>query len=120
MKKGTGRGSWGRVSILYGGAKGFPYGSAVKNLPAIQETQENGFHHWVWKIPWSRVWQPTPAFLPGKSRGQRSLVGYHPWGHKESDTTKQLSILRGAKEDISNSGMSGKYLKQAMMPKLPV
>ena len=30
----------------------------------------------------------TPVFLPGKSRGQMSLVGYSPWGHKESDTTE--------------------------------
>ena len=30
----------------------------------------------------------TPVFLPGKSNGQRSLVGYSPWGHKESDTTE--------------------------------
>ena len=33
-------------------------------------------------------WQPTPVFLPGKSHGQRSLVGYSPWGHKESDMTE--------------------------------
>ena len=56
-----------------------------KNPPAKQETQEMGFNPWVGKIPWRRKWQPTPVFLPGKSHGQRSLVGYHPWGHKESD-----------------------------------
>ena len=33
---------------------------------------------WVWKIPWRRKWQPTPVFLPGKSHGQGSLVGYSP------------------------------------------
>ena len=39
---------------------------------------------------WRRTWQPTPVFLPGKSHGQRSLVGYSPWGlQKESDTTTQ-------------------------------
>ena len=37
---------------------------------------------------WRRNWQPTPVFLPGKSYGQRSLVGYSPWGLKESDTTE--------------------------------
>ena len=42
-------------------------------------------------IPWRRAWQPTPVFSPGKSHGQRSLVGYSPWGRKESDTTEQLS-----------------------------
>ena len=37
-----------------------------------------------------RQWQPTPVLLPGESHGQRSLVGYSPWGHKESDTTERL------------------------------
>ena len=36
--------------------------------------------------------QPTPAFLPGESHGQRKLVGYSPWGRKESDTTETLSM----------------------------
>ena len=38
-----------------------------------------------------RGWQPTPVFLPGESHGQRSLVGYSPWGLKESDMTEQLT-----------------------------
>ena len=38
-------------------------------------------------IPWRRKWQPTPVFFPGKSLGQRSLVGYSTRGHKELDTT---------------------------------
>ena len=45
------------------------------------------FDPWVRKIPWRRKWQPTPVFLPGESRGQRSLAGYSPWGGKELDTT---------------------------------
>ena len=36
-------------------------------------------------------WQPTPVLFPGESHGQRSLAGYSPWGHKELDTTEQLS-----------------------------
>ena len=43
---------------------------------------------WVSKIPSRRKWQPTPVFLLGESRGQRSLAGYSPWGRKESDMTK--------------------------------
>ena len=39
---------------------------------------------------WRRQWQPTPVLLPGKSRGQRSLVDYSPWGREESDMTKCL------------------------------
>ena len=42
---------------------------------------------------WRRKWQPTPAFLPGKSHGRRNLVGYSPWCRKESDTTEQLHFL---------------------------
>ena len=34
------------------------------------------------KIPWRRARHPTPVFLPGESHGQRSLMGYSPWGHK--------------------------------------
>ena len=41
-------------------------------------------------LHWRRKWQPTPVFLPGESNGQRSLVGYSPWGHKESDTAERL------------------------------
>ena len=37
-------------------------------------------------------WQPTLAFLRGKSHGQRSLVGYSPWGHEEPDTTERLQF----------------------------
>ena len=60
----------------------------VKNLPAMQDYRRYRFDPWVRKIPWRRAWQPTPVFLPGESHGQRSLVGYSPWGRKESDTTE--------------------------------
>ena len=70
----------------------FPGGLVVKNPPAnAGDTRLTGFDPWVGKIPWRRKWQPSPVFLPGKSHGQRSLVGYCPLGHKESDTTKGLS-----------------------------
>ena len=47
------------------------------------QCKRHRFEPWVRKIPWKRKWQPTPIFLPGKSHGQRGLVGYSPWGHKE-------------------------------------
>ena len=47
----------------------------VKNPPASAGDMRHRFHPWVGKIPWRRKWQPTPVFLPGKSHGQRSLVG---------------------------------------------
>ena len=54
----------------------------LKNLPAMQETQRRGFNPYVRKIPWRRKRQPTPVFLPGESHGQRSMVGYSPWGRR--------------------------------------
>ena len=62
-------------------------GSMVKE-PAYQCRRLSGD---AGLIPWRRTWQPTPVFLPGKSRGQRSLAGYSPWGCKESNMTEQLS-----------------------------
>ena len=56
----------------------------VKNLSAMQEMQVRSLN------PWRRKWQATPVFLPGKSHGQRSLMGYSPKGCKESDTTQPL------------------------------
>ena len=56
-----------------------------------------GFDSWVGKIPQRRKWQSTPALLPGKSHGRRSLIGYSPWGCNESDTTELLHFhLHGA------------------------
>ena len=49
-----------------------------------------GLDPWVGKMPLRRVWQPTPVFLPGESHRQRSLVGYSPQGHKESNRTEHL------------------------------
>ena len=43
---------------------------------------------WVGNIHWWREWLPIPVFLPGKSNGQSSLVGYGSWSHKELDTTE--------------------------------
>ena len=60
-------------------ADSFPGGSDGKHLLAMQRP---GFDPWVGKIPWRRKWQPTLVFLPGKSHGQRTLVGYSTWGCK--------------------------------------
>ena len=46
-----------------------------------ESSQRPRFNPWVRRIPWKR-WQPTPIFLPGKSYGQRSLIGYNPRGCK--------------------------------------
>ena len=46
------------------------------------QCRRQGFNPWVENIPWRRKWQPVPVFLPEKSHGQRSPLGYSPWGHK--------------------------------------
>ena len=58
----------------------------VKNL----QCGRPGFSPWVGKIPLRRAWQSTPVNLPGDPHGQRSLVGYSPWGRKGLDTTEWL------------------------------
>ena len=55
-------------------------------------------HDWATSLSftfmhWRRKWQPTPVFLPGKSHGWKSMVGYSPWGRKESDMTERLHFL---------------------------
>ena len=77
----------------------------IKNPPAGQKMQETEFDPWVEKIPCSRTLQPTPVFFLGKSLGQRSLVGYGPWGHKELDMTEvtKHTLFTILKETISHS-----------------
>ena len=63
-----------------------------------------GFNPWVKKIPWRRKLQPTPVFLPWKSHGQRSLVGYSPWDGTEAHRTYGLNksnvTIREGKTDL--------------------
>ena len=65
---------------------GFPDCSVV--VWQCKRHKRCGFDPWVRKMPWNRKWQLTSVFLPGKSHGQKSLAGYSPWGHKESDMTE--------------------------------
>ena len=57
---------------------GFPDDSVVKYLPT--DAGDIKFDPWAGKISWRKKWQLSPVFLPGKSHGQRSLVGYSPRG----------------------------------------
>ena len=70
------------------------------------------FNSWVRKIPWRKALQPTPVFLPGESNGQRSLVGYSPWGSKESDTIAQHT------PSIRSYGLGAQYHQRA--PYFPI
>ena len=87
---------WGRWSSPHlclclckgpgGGAREvrFPSGSAVKNLPAMQEMQVRSLDR---EDPLEKEMAAYPSILPGKSHGQGSLRGYNLWRHKELDTT---------------------------------
>ena len=67
----------------------------VKNLPAYAgDTRDAGSVPGLGRYPGGRAWQPTLVLLPGESHGQRSLVGYHPWGHKELDRTERLTLFK--------------------------
>ena len=57
----------------------------VKNLPAMQETQVGSLG---WEDPLEKEWLSAPVFLPAEFHGERNLMGYTPWGHKDLDTTK--------------------------------
>ena len=70
--------------------KGFPYGSDVKRI--CLRYSRPGFNCWVRKLPWRREWLSSLIFLPGLFHGQRSLAGYSPWGHKESNTTEPITL----------------------------
>ena len=61
--------------------KGFPWW--LSGREHICQCRRCRFNPWVGNIPWRRKWQPNPVFLLGKFHGQRSLVSYSPWGHKE-------------------------------------
>ena len=61
----------------------------VKNLPAKRET---GFSPWVGKMPWKRVWQSTPVFLPGDSPWTEKPGGLQSMG-SQSDMTQRLSLI---------------------------
>ena len=73
-------------------AWGFPDGSVGKESAcSTGDSADAGSIPWLGRFPWRRAWQPTPVFLPEESHGQRSLVGYSPWRHRELDTVEQLS-----------------------------
>ena len=62
----------------------------LKNPPASTgDARDAGSIPGLGKIPCRRKWQPAPVLLPRESHGQKSLAGYSPWGHKESDTTER-------------------------------
>ena len=74
------------VYVLFMGKYYKPYSTVLYGLPRWLRVKNSSAKQEMWvqslikKIPWRRKWQTTPVFLLGKSHGQRSLVGYSPWG----------------------------------------
>ena len=67
----------------------FPLVLVLKKPPAKErDARDEGLIPGLGRTPLRRQWQPTPVSLPENFHGQRSLAGYSPWGHKESDTTE--------------------------------
>ena len=71
-----------RVDSLPFEPPGKPMAQWQRSCLLMQECRRHRFNLWFGKIPWRRKWQPIPVFLPGKSHGQKSLVGYSPWDHR--------------------------------------
>ena len=84
--------SWGDIhkSFMLIKTSGLPWWLRWSRI--CLQFRRAGFDPRVMKIPWRREWQATPVFLPGESHRQRSLVGYNPWGCKESDTSEWLTF----------------------------
>ena len=96
----------------------FDISSAIWGLPRGHPSKESScqcrrgrrlrFDPWVGKIPWRRKWQPTPVFLPGGSHGQRSLVGYPPWGRRSQT---RLSTHAGTHGTLPGCCHAGDHLQ---------
>ena len=85
--------------------KGLPiWYNSKESACQCRRCKRHGFNPWIRKIPWSRKWQPTPVFLPGKFHGQRSLLGY-------SDVAKSQTWL---------SNWTCTYMRQWQFSKLIV
>ena len=113
----------GNVSRLVNQIQGLPWWLSGKESTC--QCRRHRFNPWVRKIPWRRKWQHTPVFLPGKSHGRESLVGYTPWGRKR---VRPDRVSKQQQQTRSKSGKaSGTYSLQntlfiliIMVPKVTV
>ena len=94
-------------------APGVPGGTSGKeSICQCRRCKRSGFDPWVRKNPWSRKWQPSPVFLPGKFHGQRSLVSYSSWGGRELNATEPLGP--------AHSNDWSRLTFQLLHPQLPI
>ena len=81
-----------KVALATRCRNGLLVGHGSEGKESCLQCRRPRFDPWVGKILGIKEQVPTPVFLPGESHGQRSLAGYSPWGHKESDTTERLTL----------------------------
>ena len=62
------------------------------------------------RFPWRRKWHPTPGFLPEESHGQRSLIGYSPYGHTDSGTSEVTQHTHAGGSDGNESAFNARDL----------
>ena len=97
------------------GNKGFPSGTSGKELACHAADIRDTVRSLSQEDPCRRAWQLTPVFLPGESHGQSSLVGYSPWGCKETQL-KQLSMHamhEGNKQETGTERTRGRVAHMA-------
>ena len=119
----TDRSSEGKLSLtrsnhqeVFGGISnegGFPWWLRQERIHL--QCRRTGFNPCVEKIPWRREWQPTPVFLLREVHGQRNLVGYSPWDHKESDTTERLFFLLWMRRVTEGLGQSLECVRDSLV-----
>ena len=89
LNQGEGNGNPLQCSSLENPMDGGAWKAAVHGVAEGQtRLRDYTFTFHFHALHWRRKWQPTPVFLPGESQGRGNLVGYHLWGHAESDTTE--------------------------------
>ena len=79
----------------------------LSGLRICLQFRRHRFDPWVGKIPGGGNGNP---FLPGECHGQKSLVGYNPYGHKELDTTEQLSTHTHMKRNLGGRKQEHVYI----------
>ena len=95
------------ISEIWRLTQGFPGGSAVKNLPAMQEMQETWVRLLSQENPLKVGKAIHSSILAWRTHGQRSLMGYSPWGHKASDTTEETELACRQGNELADSPFCG-------------
>ena len=88
--------------------KGLPWWLTGKESAC--QCRRHRFSPWVRKMPWKRKWQPSAAFLPGKSHGQRGLADYGPRGHKRVSHNLATKQHQRREQDGRGAGGGGVHL----------